>query len=394
MGLKKNLDAKLDLCEKAEELILETSINKSFKVLQELHQQWKEIGPVPSDKNDEIWDRFKSASDKINARRVEHYESMHKELESNLLAKTAICEKAEAYMEKEFTRIRDWNSGTKEFEEMFALWKTIGPVPKKDNEEIWNRFRSTMNDFYTAKSEFFAKLREEQTANLDKKLKICLEAEAIAERDDWRVATKEIIDLQKKWKEIGPVSRRESDKVWKRFRAACDKFFERKSDFFAKNREEESENIKIKEGIIEEVKAFEFGDSKDENLDTIKAFQRRWSEVGFIGAKHRGRLQKQFREAIDYHFDKLKIDTSELKLSSFQDRIQSDDMNLSKERRDIRDSIKRLSDELNLMENNIGFLAQSKQADILRQEFEKKITNLKQQIALNEAKLRMLSDTK
>lgn len=318
LDMKKNLDAKIELCEKAEGLILEQSISKSFKSLQDLHQNWKEIGPVPSEKNEEIWERFKSASDKINSRRIEYYESLHKELENNLMAKQAICQQAEEVLSRNLISIKDWNSATNEMNDMLSLWKTIGQVPQKENEAIWTKFKTSLNTFFANKKEVFDKLKDEQEVNYNKKIEICLKAEAISERDDWKRATQELLDLQKEWKTIGYVNKKLSDKIWSRFRAACDKFFERKSGFYSQSKEMESENILKKEEIIKEVKAFEFGQDKDENLNTIKEFQRRWSEVGFVSNQERERLQKEFRAAIDYHFNKLELNARDFKLSSFK----------------------------------------------------------------------------
>lgn len=394
LDLKKNLDAKIELCEKAEGLIIEESINKSFKALQDLHRAWKEIGPVPMDKNEEIWERFKSASDKINARRVEYYDKMRDELDKNLLAKTALCEKAEDVLKKACSTIKEWNESTLEMNDMLKLWKTIGHVPQKDNETIWARFKGTLDTFFNNKKEVFEKIKEEQDVNYNKKIELCVKAEAIAQRNDWKKATQELLALQNEWKEIGYVSRKVSEKIWTRFRAACDKFFEAKSNFYVANRASEEENLKKKEELIEQVKTFSFGDNKEENLSAIKDFQRRWSEIGYVPSNEKERLQKEFRAAINAHFEKLQIDARSLQLDSFKERISSGSESINKEKKFLMDKIKQLKDDINIWENNLGFLASSKQADILKAEFQKKVENAKKDIALNEAKLKLLLNNK
>jgi hypothetical protein len=395
LDLKRNLDAKIELCEKVEGLILETSINKSFKALQEYHQKWKEIGSVPIDKNEEIWERFKTASDQINKRRQDHYETIRVELENNLLAKSALCDKAEEVLKREHTTTMQWNQSTIELNDMLKLWKSIGQVPQKENEAIWTRFKSSLDTFFAAKKVVFDKMKEEQDLNYNKKIEICLKAEAIAQRDDWKKATAELLQLQKDWKEIGYIQKKLSDKVWLRFRSACDTFFANKSAFFASSRESEAENLVKKETLIKAVKEFQFGDNKEDNLSAIKEFQKQWSEIGYVAVSEKERLQKEFRSAINAHFEKLQIDAREFQLSSFKDRVlnSNDDRAVSKEKRFLQDKIQKLKDDLNLWENNLGFLASSKQADILKAEFEKKMEHARKEIALEEAKLKVLIDS-
>ncbi|MFA6705712.1 MAG: DUF349 domain-containing protein [Bacteroidales bacterium] len=395
LDLKKNLDAKIELCERVEGLILEPSINKSFKALQEIHQQWKEIGNVPMDKNEEIWERFKTASDKINKLRQDYYESLKDELENNLLAKIAICEKAEEVCKRSHQSSKEWNDSTNEMNDMLKLWKTIGSVPQKDNEAIWTRFKTNLDNFFTAKKEIFNELKADQDNNYNKKVELCVKAEAISERMDWKNATQELLQLQKDWKEIGYVPKKLSDKLWARFRSACDKFFENKSTFYVANRAKETENLAKKEELIIKVKEFQFGDIKEENLNAIKDFQRQWSEIEYVPLSEKERLQKEFRSAINAHFEKLQIDVREFQLNTYKDRIShsNDDRTISKERRFIQEKIQKLKEDLHLWENNLGFLAHSKQAELLKSEFEKKMENARKEIALNEAKLKMIDNS-
>jgi hypothetical protein len=216
LDLKKNLEQKIELCEKVEELLLEPSIIKSFRELQRLHEQWKEIGPVPDDKKDEIWERFKSTTDKINQRRRDHYKQLQEEQEANLAAKVALCEKADSLLAKEATSVKAWQERTRQFNDLFKMWKSIGPAPKKQNDEIWERFKTSIDAFYTEKKEHFSKIKDQQINNYNLKLELCLQAEALKDSDDWRKSSRELIDLQKQWKEIGPVPRKHAEKIWQR----------------------------------------------------------------------------------------------------------------------------------------------------------------------------------
>lgn len=396
MGLKKNLEEKIALCERVEGLMLESSINKSFKQLQECHQLWKEIGPVPTDKNEEIWERFKNASDAVNKRRQEYYDKMREEQSNNYLAKIALCEKLEEVLKHECDNIKKWNDRTNEVNELFKLWKTIGPVPKAENESIWERFKKPIDDFYKRKKEAFDRMKSEQDVSLAKKTELCMRAEAIAERSDWKAATEELLKLQAEWKEVGYLPKKLSDKLWTRFRQACDRFFERKSEDYKARKSNELENVAKKEKLIEKVKAFSFGEDKQANLDAIKDFQRQWAEIGFVPSSERQRLYSEFRKAIDAHFDKLQADSMELSLNAFRERVEAnpeDRKYFSKERKQLQDQLQKLRGDLMVWENNLGFLASSRQADLLRAEFEKKMERARADIALLQAKLKVLNES-
>lgn len=397
LDLKRNLEQKIELCEKVEELIVEESIVESYKKLQQYREMWRTIGPVPNDKNEEIWKRFCDASEQVDKRRREFYEQRKEEFENNLLAKKALCEKAEELTAKQPENITEWNNITTELNDMLKVWKTIGSVPKEVNEEIWVRFKSVLDKFFETKKEHFDNLKDEQTKNYNLKLDLCLQAEAIAKRDDWKRATDELLKLQEEWKKIGTVSRKHSDKVWLRFRAACDEFFARKAEFYSSIRGEENENLAKKKEIIEKVKQFEFGEDKNENLAAIKEFQRQWVEIGHVPIAEKDALQKEFRDTINAHFEKLKISVRESQEAVYRDRLRnvagSDKSKfVSEEKRELQDKIQKLKADLILWENNLGFLANSKQATLLREEFEKKMQSARQQIALLEAKIKILNE--
>lgn len=391
IGMKK----KIALCERVESLLLEPSINDSFRQLQECHQLWKEIGRVSADKSDEIWERFKKASDAVNKRCQEHYEKIREEQNNNLLAKKALCEKLEELLKTELSTVKDWTEATTKVNELFDLWKTIGPVPREENENIWNRFKKPIDKFYEDKKEAFVKMKESQDENYQKKVELCLQAEVIAERSDWKRATEDLLKLQEEWKNVGYVSKKQSDKLWVRFRQACDKFFERKAQDYQNRKDNESENIAKKEALIQAVKDFSFTEDKQHNLDVIKDFQRQWSEIGYVSTDERNRLYAEFRKAIDAHFDKLQMDSMESNLNNYKMRLEAVEgkVNVSREKKDLLDKIQKLQNDLNVWENNLGFLASSKQADLLKAEFDKKIEKAKAEIQLLKAKVKLLEES-
>lgn len=397
LDLKRNLEQKIELCEKVEELLVDASVIDSFKKLQQYREQWRAIGPVPSDKNEEIWVRFCNATEQIDQRRREFYDQRKEELDKNLLAKTALCEKAEELTAVQPEKINVWNEISNELNDMLKVWKTIGPVPKDVNEAIWERFKSTLDKFFETKKEHFEKLKDEQANNYNLKVDLCMQAEAIAKRDDWKKATDDLLKLQEEWKQIGSVPRKVSDKIWTRFRSACDEFFARKAEYYSEIKGSEMENLAKKREIIEKVKQFEFGEDKEQNLAVIKDFQRQWVEIGHVPIAEKDKLYKEFRDTINKHFDKLKVSAREAQETMYRERLKNvsgGDMGkfVSEEKRELQDKIQKLRADLILWENNLGFLANSKQATILKEEFEKKMQSARQQIALLEAKLKILNE--
>ena len=397
LDLKRNLEQKIELCEKVEELLVDTSINDSFKRLQQYREQWRTIGPVPTDKNEEIWARFYNAAEQVDQRRKEFYDQRKEEMDKNLLAKTALCEKAEELTAKHPEKINAWNEISNELNDMLKVWKTIGPVPKDVNEEIWERFKSTLDKFFEAKKEHFENLKGEQANNYNLKVDLCLQAEAISKRDDWKKATEDLLKLQEEWKKIGTVPRKMSDKIWARFRSACDEFFARKTEYYSGKKGVEAENLAKKREIIEKVKQFEFGEDKEQNLAIIKDFQRQWMEIGHVPVAEKDKLYKEFRGTINAHFERLKVSVREAQETMYRERLKTvsgNDMSkfVSEEKRDLQDKIQKLKADLMLWENNLGFLANSKNATLLKEEFEKKMQSARQQIALLEAKLKILNE--
>lgn len=398
LDLKKNLEAKIELCEKAELLLLEKSQTKAFKLLQKYHDEWKEIGPVPQEKKDEIWDRFKSATDKVNQIRREHYAKLEEEQKANYEAKEAICVKMEEIVNEPVNSINGYQKKSNEVDELFKVWKSIGPVPKKQSDDIWNRFKGSMNTFFDAKKEFFNKLKVQQMENYNKKVQICVEVENLADSTEWKKTTDRIKKLQEEWKTIGPVPKRHSDKIWKRFRAACDKFFNNKTSHFSGIKGEEDTNLKAKQGVIERIKAYELKADRNENMEAIRGFQREWMAIGHVPMKFKDSLQNEYRGLIDSLFDKMRANDNELTANEYRAMISGlkEDPDsrdkVRRERMNLQGKIQKLRDEIITLENNIGFFANSKQSELLKQEYEKKIAKLKNDVKVLEAKVKILNE--
>ncbi len=400
LDYKKNLELKIELCEKAEELIVEKSVTKSFKLLQLYHDQWKEIGPVPEDKKDEIWERFKTCTDRINERRKEYYEERQNELQTNYKAKLVLCENIEELCNKEYSLIKEWNEVSDKLTELLKVWKTIGPAPKEVNDQVWERFKNNLDIFFVNKKNYLEKIKDEQLENYNKKVNLCIKAESIVDRTDWNKATAEILELQKEWKTIGVVSRKQSEAIWKRFRSACDKFFEKKSNYFAHAKEHEQENLAKKELLIKTILEFEYTENTNEDFEKLKNFQREWNEIGHVPMKDKERLYREYKKALDDHFDKLKINSNDIRKNNYKSRIDSimespnADKVIDKERRFLQNKATQLKEDIQLWENNIGFFVKSKNAQLLTAEFQKKIDDARVELKDIETKIKLLVDKK
>ena len=398
LDLKKNLEAKIELCEKTEELLLEKSVTKAFKLLQKYHDEWKEIGPVPQEKKDEIWERFKNTTDKINQVRREHYSKIQGEQQANYDAKVAICEKIEELLNESINSIGAWQKKSNDVNELFKVWKTIGPAQKKLNDEIWARFKGSMDLFFSNKKEFFSNLKEQQLENYNRKLQLCVEAEALVDSKEWKKATDRIKKLQEEWKKIGPVPKRHSDKIWKRFRSACDAFFTNKSEHFSGIKGVEEENLRLKRELLERIKTYEIKKERSENMTAIKAFQREWMAIGYVPMKYKDATQEEYRKSIDALFDQMKVNENESSTAEYRNMVEGlreDPESRDKVRRErniLTNKINKLREEISVLENNIGFFSNSKQSEIMRAEYEKKINRAKNDLKVLEAKLKILNE--
>jgi hypothetical protein len=386
LDYKKNLEEKIKICEQAEALLLEENINKASNALHRLHERWKEIGLVAPEKRDEIWDRFKAVSDTIGLKRKQAEDLQAEEKQQNLLAKQALCEKMEA-LAIEYSSVKEWNNKAVEVDELMKIWKSVGRTPDKQSDEVWERFRAAMNKFYENKKSYFRGITEEKKRNYEQKFDLAVQAELIVQkREDWHKATTELKELQHKWKEIGPVPEKLSDKIWKRFRAACDEFFEQKKIIYQQQHAGENENLEAKKALIQEVKALEPKDDKDAFIASIKDIQRRWTETGFVPVAEKEKIYKEFRTEIDAKFALF----GSSKPKRWIDTLESAETVSSKDMQMLLRKIQVMRQDIITWETNVGFLSRSKNADILRQEFDIKIQKAKEELALMEAKLKML----
>jgi len=396
LDLRKNLERKIELCEKAEELVLESSISQSFKRLQELHEEWKEVGPVAQDKREEVWDRFKTATEKINDRRHEFYKQIQGDLEANHAAKVLLCEKVEQLVATEFNSIKQWQDSTQQVNELLKMWKSVGQAPQKVNNEVWNRFKAQLDLYFSNKKEYFGKLKDQQLNNYNLKVELCLQAESHKLSTDWKNSSRELIKLQDEWKKIGPVPRKHSEKIWKRFRTACDEFFNTKNEHFKGLQASEGGNLQIKLDIITKLTAFEYSESRQESLNKVKELQREWMDTGHVPIKEKDRIQAEFKAIVNKIYDKLKVDSQEASQMNYRSRYEGvkDQPDagriINRERTGLQSKIDSLKEEILLWENNIGFFARSKQANLLKAEFEAKIARAKEELASLEAKAKIL----
>lgn len=398
LDLKRNLDAKLQLCEEAEKLVESNDIAESFKHLQLLHARWKEIGPIPKDQKEPVWERFKAATGQINDKYHNFFESLKKEQEDNLKVKEEICTKASAIADGEYKSISEWNTATKNIIDLQEEWKHSGTIPQKERNRIYKKFRASCDLFFDRKREFFKKMLEEQEKNLELKNQLCEKVEAIKDSTDWKVTTDKIISYQKEWKKIGPAPKKYSNKVWMRFRAACDTFFNNKSAHFKDIDSEQEQNLEKKKALIEEVKQFTLSGSNDTDIAKLKDFQSRWAEIGFVPIKVKDAIQEEFRGLINGWFDKLNLDEFDKNLERYRAKINSFDSGENKEYKIINEreklvsKIRQLETDVNTWENNIGFIAKSNKSQGLIRELTSQIEKTKQRLALLKEKLKAIDN--
>ena len=396
LDFKRNLSAKEELCIKAEALA-ETeydNIVAAFKALQKLHEEWKEIGPVGKEQRESIWERFKEATAIINKKHQAYFDSLKTSQRENFEAKSALCEEVEKIVAMEISDSRTWNKMTKAIEEIQAKWKAIGFASKKDNLKVYERFRSACDNFFEAKKAYYGQLKDQMQENLKLKIDLCEKAEAVQHSEEWKKTTDYLIDLQKQWKEIGPVSRKRTDQVWKRFRAACDTFFNNKEKHLGKQESQYETNRQLKLALIEEIKAFELSDNKGENFEALKAFQGRWNEIGFVPFKEKNKLQDAFKRVIDAKFDEVRAQNDDYRPRYGK---YSSDANLSKAERGLRSERDRLvqkyvkkEQDIATWENNMGFFSKTKNAETYLAKMRKEIEVAREELAQLEEKIKAI----
>jgi len=397
LDLKKNLELKTELCDKAEVLIENPNVITSFKELQKYHEEWRELGPVPKEKREEVWERFKIATTAINKRQQEYFEKLKDDQKKNLELKEAICEKIEAVVSSVGAEV-DWNATTKEIEVLQKEWKKIGFASKKDNQRIYDRFREACDSFFNAKRDHYDDFKKGMHDNLEKKVALCEQAEAIMDSDEWKKVTDQLIALQKKWKEIGPVTRKQSDIIWKRFRGACDHFFNRKSAHFSKTEVDYEDNLAKKLALIEEINGYVTEGNKSDDMESLRDFQDRWNRIGFVPIKDKETVFAAYRHALDTKFAGIRNVENDNKISKFRRHIKEvqsssrGDRGVKTERDKLVLKFRQIEQEIALLENNIGFFAKSKKAESIIKDIEAKIAAAKEEMLHIEEKIKLIDN--
>ena len=391
---KKNLEIKLGLCEAAEKLTQEEDVISAFHQLQKLHQEFREAGPVAKEQREEIWNRFKAASTIINRRHQQHFEEIKEREQRNLDEKTVICEIVEAMEYDKMITFQDWHDKTEEVLALQAKWKTIGFAPQKMNTKIFERFRTACDDFFKRKADHFKTLKGSMNENLEKKKQMCEKAESLKDSTDWKATADILTKLQKEWKEVGPVAKKFSEPIWKRFVTACDYFFEQKSKAEAVHRTAEQENLDKKKAIIEKLNAINKEESPSEKSgNIIRELIKEWNNIGHVPFKDKDKIYKQYRTVVDALFDKLNLSASKKKLNNFKSNINKE-TNLLREREKLVRAYENMKSEIKTYENNIGFLtSSSKKGNSLVSELNRKIDKLKADLELITQKIAVIDES-
>lgn len=391
---KKNLGIKNHLCEAAEKLAEEPDVISAFHQLQELHQQFREVGPVAKELRDEVWTRFKAASTIINKRHQQHFDELRAKEEDNLVKKTALCEKVEDIVKDEHKGANEWEKLTKEIIDIQAEWKKIGFAPQKMNVKIFERFRAACDDFFSKKAAFFKEMKQRYNENIAKKQSLIEKAEALMESTDWKVTTDKMIALQKEWKTIGAVPKKAGDELWSKFLEACNKFFEARNAANAGTRNEERTNLDKKKAIISQLKELVEG-NVDDLQEKVKGLVDEYAKIGHVPYKEKDKLYKQYHEVLDKLYDDLHVTTAKRRLDNFKSNLKNvvkrGEDALDNERGRLMRRYEGLKQEINTYENNLGFLnASSKKGNSLIDEMNRKVQRLKDDMELIKQKIKTI----
>ena len=381
LDFRKNLEAKEAFCEAAEKLAENENVVNAFHELQKLHEQWKEYGPVAKEKREDIWNRFKAATAVINKRYQAHFEGLKEQQADNLVKKTELCERTEAIAAKEINSSNEWNALSKEIEEIQAAWRRIGYATKKDNQKIYDRFRAACDAFYTRKREFYSGIKDNMNGNLEKKLSLIEQAEALKTSTEWKKATDQFIALQKQWKEIGAVPRKKSEALWKKFRGACDEFFAARDASNAGGENDYYGNLKAKRKIIEEILAYEPVEDAAANEEAARGFAERWQAIGHVPFKEKDNVNKAYREALQEKFPGIS--------ASPRGGAPARAGRVPRSPKDaLIEKYNALQQNIITYENNIGFFSASKNSEPLIRQMEERIEQAKAELKELEAQIR------
>ena len=381
LDFKKNLEAKEQFCEMAEKLAENPNVIEAFKELQKLHEQWKEFGPVAKEFRDSVWERFKAATSVVNKKYQAFFEGVKEQQAENLQKKTVLCEKVEEIAEREVASSNEWNSFSKEIEEIQKEWKTIGFASRKENQKIYDRFRAACDKFYGRKREFYNEYKDSINVNLEKKISLCEAAEQLKTSTEWKKATDQFINLQKQWKEIGAVPRKKSEQLWKRFRAACDEFFAER-DKNAKPENDFYGNLKAKQRLVEEIKAYVLSGDEAADREAMQDFQKRWQEIGFVPFKEKDKIAAAYKEALNAAFPGVGRGGNR--------RGRAGKPQLTEKERLIQ-KYNQLEQDIVTYENNIGFFSMSKNSEPLIKQMNDRITEAKKELNALAEQIRVLS---
>ena len=395
---KKNLEIKTHLCEAAEKLAEEPDVVSAFHQLQKLHAEFRDTGPVAKELREEIWARFKAASTVVNRRHQQHFEAQKEAERNNLDQKTVICEIIESIDYSELTTFAAWDNKTQEVIALQSKWKTIGYAPQKMNVKIFERFRKACDEFFHKKSDFFKQLKENMNENLEKKRALCEKAESLKDSTDWKATAEILAKLQKEWKTIGPVAKKHSDAIWKRFITACDYFFEQKNKATSSQRSLEQENLEKKKAILEKLAAIGEDADAEEAVQQVRDLMKEWNGIGYVPIKDKDKIYKQYRALIDNLFERFNLNASNKKLSNFKSSISTiqdgNPQTLYREREKLVRVAENMKNELLTYENNLGFLnASSKKGNNLLTELNRKVEKLKGDIELIKQKIKVIDDS-
>lgn len=392
---KKNLEQKQALCAEAEALDEEADIVDAFKKLQQLHTSWREIGPVSKEIREELWTRFKNASAVINKKYQSFFEERKANEKKNAEGKEALCVKIEAISTDNLKTYAAWDEATKAIIGLQEEWKKLGFASRKVNTELFARFRKSCDEFFAKKAEFFKRMKDELAANLAKKIELCEKAEALKDSTEWRKTTDALIALQKEWKTVGPVVKKHSDAVWKRFIAACDAFFEEKKKQNVNVHSVEHENLKQKKDIIAQINSILENKETEDAPNKVRELMKKWQEVGHVPYKEKDKVYAEYKAAIDKAFEQLDMKAKKARMANFANSINqmSDTGKVYHERERLVRAYEMKSQELKTYENNLGFFnAQSKSGNSLVKEMERKIANIKEEIAMLEQKIKLIDE--
>ncbi len=392
---KKNLEQKEQLCEEAEKLSEEENVLEAFRSLQALHDKWREIGPVAKEIRETLWARFKAASAAVNKRHQSFFEQRKKREKENEDAKTSLCEKLEAIIAEDHATYAAWDEATKQIIALQEDWKKLGFAARKVNAALFTRFRAKCDEFFSDKAAFFKKMKEEMAANLEKKVALCEKAEALKDSQDWKKTTEALVALQKEWKTVGPVVKKQSDAVWKRFVSACDYFFEQKAKLTVNVRQEERNNLKQKKAVIAAINEQLANADEKEAVKNIRELMKQWQGIGHVPFKEKDKVYAEYKKAVDAAYDKLDMKESRANIANFENALNnmSDSDKMYRERERLVRTYEQSVNELKTFENNLGFFnAQSKSGSSMLKEMERRIAKIKEDIAVLEKKIKLIDE--